>query len=214
MDTSVAVQLARYLLQIKAIQFNTQTPFIWTSGWRSPIYCDNRKLLSYPEVRNFVKKNMSALVKKEFPASTCIAGVATAGIPIGALIADILELPFIYVRAKPKEHGLRNTIEGELKPGAHIVVVEDTVSSGKSSLQAVEDLRNNNAVVDGMVAIYNYAFPVTANRFKDNDVPLFSLCTYDELLEAALELGFIPKDALQSLTDWRQDPANWKNESK
>jgi orotate phosphoribosyltransferase len=210
MYSNIAAQLARYLLQIKAIQLNTQTPFTWTSGWRSPVYCDNRKLLSYPEVRNFVRDGLTALVRKAFPEGKCIAGVATAGIPHGALIADVMQLPFIYVRSKPKEHGMKNMIEGDLTPGTKVVVVEDTISTGKSSLQAVADLRQAGAEVIGMVAIYNYGFDVTTDRFREAGVPLFTLTDYPALIRAATEEGYIGPEAMQTLTDWRSDPANWK----
>lgn len=210
MDSKIAAQLARYLLQIKAIQLNTQTPFTWTSGWLSPVYCDNRKLLSYPEVRNFVRDGLAAIVQEAFPDGECIAGVATAGIPHGALIADVLQLPFIYVRSKPKEHGMKNMIEGDLTPGTRVVVVEDTISTGKSSLQAVEDLRQAGANVIGMIAIYNYGFDVTYDRFREAEVPLFTLTDYPALIKAATEEGYIAPEALQTLSDWRRDPANWK----
>lgn len=202
-------KLAEYLLQIKAIQLNTQNPFTWTSGIKSPVYCDNRKLLSYPEVRNFVKDGLISLVNEYFPQTECVAGVATAGIPHGAILADALELPFIYVRSKPKEHGLTNTIEGDLKHGQRVLVVEDTISTGGSSLKAVEDLRAAGAEVSGMIAIYKYGFESAKQKFEDAGIVLKTLTNYDFLIRVAVQGGYISKEELETLNAWRQNPSEW-----
>lgn len=203
-------QLAEHLLQIKAIQLNTQEPFTWTSGIKSPVYCDNRKLLSYPLVRDFVRDGFVALVKEYFPTTDYIAGVATAGIPHGAIVADALNLPFVYVRSKPKEHGLSNTIEGDLKHGSRVLVVEDTISTGGSSLKAVADLRAAGAEVIGMIAIYKYGFEEAHQRFEDEGVILKTLTNYDFLIRTAINDGYISKDELESLNAWRANPKEWK----
>lgn len=207
-------KLAEYLLQIKAIQLNTQNPFTWTSGIKSPVYCDNRKLLSYPEVRNFVKDGLISLVNEYFPLTECIAGVATAGIPHGAIIADALGLPFIYVRSKPKEHGLTNTIEGDLKHGQRVLVVEDTISTGGSSLKAVEDLRAAGAEVTGMIAIYKYGFDSAKQKFEDAGIILKTLTNYEFLIRVAVQSGYISKEELETLSLWRQNPSEWMTVSK
>ncbi|HMY23274.1 MAG TPA: orotate phosphoribosyltransferase [Chitinophagales bacterium] len=202
-------KLAEYLLQIKAIQLNTQQPFTWTSGIKSPVYCDNRKLLSYPEVRTYVKNGLISLLKEYFPQTECIAGVATAGIPHGAIIADALDLPFVYVRSKPKEHGLTNTIEGDLKHGQRVLVVEDTISTGGSSLKAVEDLRAVGAEVSGMIAIYKYGFESAKQKFDDAGVVLKTLTSYDFLIRVAIENGYVSAEELETLNSWRQNPSAW-----
>ena len=202
-------KLAEYLLQIKAIQSNTQQPFTWTSGIKSPVYCDNRKLLSYPEVRTYVKNGLISLLKEYFPQTECIAGVATAGIPHGAIIADALDLPFVYVRSKPKEHGLTNTIEGDLKHGQRVLVVEDTISTGGSSLKAVEDLRAVGAEVSGMIAIYKYGFESAKQKFDDAGVVLKTLTSYDFLIRVAIENGYVSAEELETLNSWRQNPSAW-----
>lgn len=202
-------KLAEHLLQIKAIQLNTESPFTWASGWKSPVYCDNRKLLSYPEIRNFVKDGLISLVNEYFPTTECIAGVATAGIPHGAILADALDLPFIYVRSKPKEHGLTNTIEGDLKHGERVLVVEDTISTGGSSLKAVEDLRAAGAEVIGMIAIYKYSFESAKKKFEDAGIILKTLTNYDFLIRTAIQNGHISKDELETLNSWRSNPSDW-----
>ncbi|HMV14561.1 MAG TPA: orotate phosphoribosyltransferase [Chitinophagales bacterium] len=202
-------KLAEYLLQIKAIQLNTQQPFTWTSGIKSPVYCDNRKLLSYPEVRTYVKNGLISLLKEYFPQTECIAGVATAGIPHGAIIADALDLPFVYVRSKPKEHGLTNTIEGDLKHGQRVLVVEDTISTGGSSLKAVEDLRAVGAEVSGMIAIYKYGFESAKQKFDNAGVVLKTLTSYDFLIRVAIENGYVSAEELETLNSWRQNPSAW-----
>lgn len=202
-------KLAEYLLQIKAIQLNTQNPFTWASGMKSPVYCDNRKLLSYPEVRNFVKEGLISLVNEYFPHTDCIAGVATAGIPHGAIIADALNLPFIYVRSKPKEHGLTNTIEGDLRHGQRVLVVEDTISTGGSSLKAVSDLRSAGAEVIGMIAIYKYGFESARQRFDAEGVVLKTLTNYEFLIRVAAKGGYISNDELETLNTWQSNPQGW-----
>ena len=202
-------KLAEYLLQIKAIQLNTHNPFTWASGLKSPVYCDNRKLLSYPEVRDFVKQGMISLVNEYFPLTECIAGVATAGIPHAAIIADDLNLPFIYVRSKPKEHGLTNTIEGDLKHGQRVLVVEDTISTGGSSLKAVQDLREAGAEVIGMIAIYKYGFESAKQKFAAEGITLKTLTNYDFLVRVASQSGYISKDELETLNIWHSDPKEW-----
>ncbi len=204
-------KLAEQLLQIKAIQLNTTEPFTWASGIKSPVYCDNRKLLSYPEIRNMVKNGLVSLLNEYFPQTECIAGVATAGIPHGALIADALNLPFIYVRSKPKEHGLTNMIEGDLKHGQRVLVVEDTISTGGSSLKAANDLRAAGAEVIGMIAIYKYGFESAKKRFEDEGVVLKTLTNYDFLIRVAQENKYINAEEIATLQQWRQDPTNWKS---
>ena len=204
-------KLAEYLLQIKAIQLNTHEPFTWASGLKSPVYCDNRKLLSYPDVRNFVKDGLVSLVKEYFPTTECIAGVATAGIPHGAMIADALNLPFLYVRSKPKEHGLTNMIEGDLKHGQRVLVVEDTISTGGSSLKAVQDLRAAGAEVIGMIAIYKYGFESAKQKFEDEGVMLKTLTNYDFLVRVAQQGNYITKEESAALNSWRSNPQEWGN---
>lgn len=203
-------QLAEHLLQIKAIQINTETPFTWTSGIKSPVYCDNRKLLSYPLVRDIVRDGFVALVNEYFPTTECIAGVATAGIPHGAIVADAMNLPFVYVRSKAKEHGMNNMIEGDLKHGTRVLVVEDTISTGGSSLKAVADLRAAGAEVIGMIAIYKYGFEETKQRFEDEGVVLKTLTNYDFVIRTAIDNNHISKDELETLNAWLENPKDWK----
>ncbi len=203
-------KLAEFLLQIKAIQINVQNPFTWTSGWKSPVYCDNRKILSYPDVRMYVKEGFIGLINAYYPHVECIAGVATAGIPHGAIIADALNLPFIYVRSKAKEHGLGNTIEGNLLHGQQVLVIEDTISTGGSSLKAVHDLREAGAEVVGMLAIYKYGFESTKKRFDDEGVALKTLTNYNILLKAVLQQETFSPEDLEELKAWQVDPGNWR----
>ncbi len=208
-NNSFKENLAEQLLTIKAIQIQPQEPFTWASGLKSPVYCDNRKLLSYPDIRNMVKNGLVDLAKEYFPEVECIAGVATAGIPHGAMLADALGLPFVYVRSKPKEHGLTNTIEGDLRHGERVLVVEDTISTGGSSLKAVDDLRKAGAEVIGMVAIYKYGFENARQRFEDAGVVLKTLTNYEFLLRAATQTGYISNDELETLNEWRANPSEW-----
>lgn len=200
---------AEKLLHIKAIKLQPENPFTWASGWKSPFYCDNRKTLSYPELRNFVKIELSRIVAEEFPECNAIAGVATGAIPQGALVADELHLPFVYVRSKPKDHGLENLIEGELRPGMKVVVIEDLISTGGSSLKAVDAIRRNGCEVIGMVASYTYGFDVAKKAFEEADVRLITLTNYEAVVKAAVASGYIQEDAVEVLDTWRKDPAHW-----
>lgn len=201
--------LAEKLLRISAIKLQPDMPFTWASGWNSPIYTDNRKTLSYPDVRTFIKVEMSRLILENFPGVEAIAGVATGAIAMGALVADTLGLPYAYVRSTPKDHGLENLIEGNLKPGQKVVVVEDLISTGGSSLKAVEAVRIAGCDVIGMTAIFTYGFPVATNRFKEAGVEIRTLSNYNAMLEAALETNYIRQADLETLREWRHDPANW-----
>ena len=197
------------LLKVKAIKLQPTNPFTWASGWKSPFYCDNRKTLSYPELRTFVKIEIARLISEQFSEVDAIAGVATGAIPQGALVADALNLPFVYVRSKPKDHGLENLIEGELKPGMKVVVVEDLISTGGSSLKAVEAIRNNGCEVVGMIASYTYGFTVAEKAFQDADVKLYTLTNYEAVVSEALRIGYITENDVETLNEWRKDPANW-----
>lgn len=197
------------LLKVKAIKLQPTNPFTWASGWKSPFYCDNRKTLSYPDLRTFVKIEISRLILERFQDVDAIAGVATGAIPQGALVADLLNLPFVYVRSKPKDHGLENLIEGELRPGMKVVVVEDLISTGGSSLKAVEAIRSNGCEVVGMVAAYTYGFDIAAEAFKNAKVQLVTLTNYEAVVEEAVRIGYITEDDVQVLNDWRKDPAHW-----
>jgi orotate phosphoribosyltransferase len=201
--------VAEKLLQINAVKLSPQNPFTWASGWKSPIYCDNRKILSYPHIRDFIKSEMTNAVFTEFPDAEVIAGVATAGIPHGALIADLLSLPFIYVRSKPKEHGMGNQIEGVLQEGQKVVVIEDLISTGKSSMQAIEAIREAKGEVIGMCSVFNYGFPIAQQLFENEEVKTVSLSNYDALLEYSLDKKSISESELQQLQAWRQAPDTW-----
>jgi len=205
--------ISYYLLQSKAIKLELEKPFTWASGWKSPIYCDNRKTLSYPEIRSMIRDRFVSLIKKEFPSVRTIAGVATGAIAQGALVADAMSLPFVYVRSAPKNHGLENLIEGELIPGTEVVVVEDLISTGGSSLAAVEALRNAGCKVLGMVAVFTYGFPVAEENFKKAECTLFTLTHYNELIDIALEMEYIKADQVNILKQWRKAPDQWMQES-
>lgn len=200
---------ASKLLKIKAIKLQPKNPFTWASGWKSPFYCDNRKTLSYPDLRDYVKLEIVHVILEQFPEAEAIAGVATGAIPQGALVADELHLPFVYVRSKPKDHGLENLIEGELKPDMKVVVIEDLISTGGSSLKAVEAIRKNGCEVIGMVASYTYGFPVAEKAFADAQVKLVTLTDYDHVVAQALETGYIAESDVEVLHQWRKDPAHW-----
>lgn len=206
---SIAAEVAKKLLEIQAIRLQPEKPFTWASGWKSPIYCDNRLSLSFPEVRTLIKESLIEAVQHYFPTVEAIAGVATAGIPQGALLANDLSLPFLYVRSKPKGHGMENTIEGKVVPNQKVVVVEDLISTGGSSLKAVEDLRNAGFEVLGMVAIFSYGFEVADKNFSEAGVPLVCLSNYDALLPQAVEQNYIDESTLNSLADWRKNPSTW-----
>lgn len=201
--------LAEKLLQISAIKLQPENPFTWASGWSSPIYTDNRKTLSYPDIRNFIKIEMSRMILENYPDVQAIAGVATGAIAIGAIVADDLGLPFAFVRSQPKDHGLENLIEGNLKPGSKVVVVEDLVSTGGSSLKAVEALRMAGCEVVGMVSIFTYEFPISVKRFREADVTLVSLSNYSAMIEVARDIDYIRPSDVETLKEWRKDPANW-----
>lgn len=202
--------VAEKLLQINAIKLNPDQPFTWASGWKSPIYCDNRKVLSFPYIREFVKSEMCNVIFEQFPTAGLLAGVATAGIAWGAMAADQLKLPFIYVRPKPKEHGLGNQIEGHYTEGQEVVVVEDLVSTGKSSLQVVDVLKEAGMNVIGMVSIFTYGFPVAAAAFEKAGLAYRSLTDYPTLIELAIEKGLVSPSQQGILLKWREDPGNWK----
>ncbi|NCW88178.1 MAG: orotate phosphoribosyltransferase, partial [Chitinophagia bacterium] len=197
------------LLQVKAVQLNPSQPYTWASGWKSPIYCDNRKVLSFPYIRDFIKSELCNVIFEQFENTELLAGVATAGIPWGAMAADQLKLPFIYVRPKPKEHGLGNQIEGECKEGQKVLVIEDLVSTGKSSLQAVDALQSKGLEVIGMVSIFNYGFNQAKEQFEQRKLPYISLTDYPTLIQLALRDGLIGQSESELLEQWRKDPANW-----
>ncbi|NPD93242.1 orotate phosphoribosyltransferase [Xylanibacter muris] len=207
---SIKKIFAAKLLDIKAIKIQPEQPFTWASGWLSPFYCDNRKALSYPELRNFVKLELCRTILEKFPEVEAIAGVATGAIAQGALVADELNLPFVYVRSKPKDHGLANLIEGELKEDAKVVVVEDLISTGGSSLKAVEALRKNGSNVIGMVASYTYGFPVAEKAFEDAGVPLITLTDYENVIEYARETNYIRQEDIPAIDEWRKNPSEWR----
>ncbi|MDD6670707.1 MAG: orotate phosphoribosyltransferase [Prevotella sp.] len=207
---SLKKEFASRLLNVKAIKLQPNDPFTWASGWKSPFYCDNRKTLSFPELRNFVKLELVHAVLEHFADAEGVAGVATGAIAQGALVADALNLPFSYVRSKPKDHGLANLIEGEVKPGMKVVVVEDLISTGGSSLKAVEALRQAGCEVVGMVASYTYGFPVAEQAFAEAGVKLITLTDYEHVVAQALETGYIAETDVEVLNEWRKDPANWK----
>ncbi|WP_138990324.1 orotate phosphoribosyltransferase [Larkinella sp. C7] len=205
----IAAKVARLLLEVKAVRLRPEEPFTWSSGWKSPIYCDNRITLSYPEARTYIRTALAETILKQFPDVQAIAGVATAGIAQGALVADALNLPFLYVRPEPKKHGMGNQIEGRLEAGQRIVVIEDLISTGGSSLKVVDVLRQSGAGVLGMAAIFTYGFPVASQNFADKDVKLVCLSDYETLVGEARNLNYISADAMDSLAAWRQNPAEW-----
>lgn len=207
---STQKHFAEKLMQIKALQINLQQPYTWASGWKSPVYCDNRKVLSFPYIRDFVKSELANMVLEHFPDAEVIAGVATAGIPHGTMAADLLKLPLIYVRSKPKEHGMGNQIEGVLQQGQKVVVIEDLVSTGKSSLQAVDAIRDAGGEVIGMCALFTYGFDAAAEAMEKAGVPLHTISNYTALMEIAEEQSLITAEQKQSLEEWRKDPASWR----
>jgi len=206
----ISYQVALSLLEIEAIKINLEHPFKWASGWNSPIYCDNRLALSFPEIRNNIKQALSSVIRQEFRDVEAIAGVATAGIPQGALVADNLSLPFIYVRSKPKGHGLTNQIEGKIIEGQNVVVVEDLVSTGGSSIKAVEALRNAGIKVLGMISIFTYGFEEAYENMRQADIPYISLSDYNALIEVGLNSKYINQKDEERLKAWRNDPSSWK----
>ena len=208
MNTLESIFAAK-LLNVKAIKLQPANPFTWASGWKSPFYCDNRKTLSFPDLRTFVKVELTRTILENFPEAEAVAGVATGAIAQGALVADALGLPFAYVRSKAKDHGMANLIEGELQPGTKVVVVEDLISTGGSSLKAVEALRAAGYEGVGMVASYTYGFPVAEQAFADANVKLITLTNYEAVVAEALRTGYIADDQVPMLHEWRKDPAHW-----
>ena len=209
MENSVPHQIASFLLSSKAVQLNVNKPFTWASGWKSPIYCDNRLTLSYPEIRTAIKKELASLVKNKFPEVEAIAGVATAGIPQGALVADLLNLPFIYVRSKPKGHGMENMIEGKVDPSQKVVLIEDLISTGGSSIKAAKALQKAGITVLGMAAIFTYGFEAATTNFKEADIQVATLSNYSAMIEEASKLNYIQPEQIVSLKAWRLDPGSW-----
>lgn len=206
---SAASAIAEKLLQINAVKLNIEQPYTWASGWKSPVYCDNRRALGFPYVRDLIKSEMCAVIFEEFPAAESIAGVATAGISWGAMAADQLKLPFIYVRPKPKEHGMGNQVEGMYEAGQRVVVVEDLVSTGNSSLQVCEVLRKEGLIIEGMVCVFNYGFEQAAESFDKAGIRLCSLSNYEVLTALAKDNGMFTEEQVNSLLNWRQNPAEW-----
>jgi orotate phosphoribosyltransferase len=207
--SEIEQQVAEFLLQIKAIKLQPDNPFTWASGWKSPIYCDNRVTLSHPTIRTYIRQQLSLIIQEEFGAVGCIAGVATAGIPQGALVAQELSLPFIYVRSKPKEHGTGSMIEGEVIPGQRVVVIEDLISTGKSSLQAVDALRGAGCEVAGLAAIFSYGFDTATENFKQANCKFFTLSNYSALLKYAEQNHYISVQDTEVLRKWRISPSTW-----
>ncbi|HIE44985.1 MAG TPA: orotate phosphoribosyltransferase [Flavobacteriaceae bacterium] len=208
-EKNIAAETAELLLKIRAIKLQPQEPFTWASGWKSPIYCDNRLTLSYVAIRNFIRENLSAIIDKKYGKLDVVAGVATGAIAIGVLIAQELGVPFIYVRPEPKKHGRKNQIEGHLERGQNVIVVEDLISTGKSSLQAVKTLKENGATVKGMVAIFSYGFDFAIENFKQANVDLTTLSDYSTLLEIASKSDYISEKELETLNNWRENPSEW-----
>lgn len=201
--------VAEKLLQVNAVKLNPDAPYTWASGWKSPIYCDNRKVLSHPYERDFIKSELCSIIFEQFPDVDALAGVATAGIAWGAMAADQLKYPYMYVRPKPKEHGMGNQIEGDFTSGQRILVIEDLISTGKSSLQVCEVLRNAGMEIAGMVSIFNYGFPQAVNAFEAANVRFQSLTNYEILIDLAVKKGIVSADQLNTLLNWRNNPSEW-----
>ena len=207
--SEIEQQVAEFLLQIKAIKLQPDNPFTWASGWKSPIYCDNRVTLSHPTIRTYIRQKLVQVIQEEFGSAGCIAGVATAGIPQGVLVAQELGLPFIYVRSKPKDHGTGSMIEGEVIPGQRVVVIEDLISTGKSSLQAVQALRDAGCTVAGLAAIFSYGFDQATENFHEAKCKFYTLSNYNALLKYAEENSYISADESEILRKWRTSPSTW-----
>lgn len=201
--------IASKLIEVKAIKLQSNNPFTWASGWKAPIYCDNRKTLSYPQIRSLIKLELARVISETFGDVEAIAGVATGAIAQGALVADLLGLPFVYVRSSPKDHGLENLVEGELKPNSKVVVIEDLISTGGSSLKAAEAIRNFGCEVLGMVAVYTHGFPMAEQNFEKAGVKLVTLTDYDQVIEEALRTGYISAENVELLREWRKSPETW-----
>lgn len=206
---TTAHQVASFLLETQAVKLSPEQPFKWSSGWNSPIYCDNRVTLSFPYIRSYIKQQLAELVKTYYPEAEAIAGVATAGIAQGALVADLLEMPFLYVRPEPKKHGMGNQIEGRLLEGQKVVMIEDLISTGGSSLKAAEAVKAAGGEVLGMAAIFTYGFATADENFQKAGLPLYCLSNYNALVEAAASQGYIPESAMDTLAEWRQSPHTW-----
>jgi orotate phosphoribosyltransferase len=204
-----SLKVAEFLLQIKAVVVQPRNPFTWASGWKSPMYCDNRKILSYPLIRTFIRHEFVTKIEEQYGKPDIIAGVATGGIPIGALVAQEMNLPFIYVRPEPKGHGLNNQIEGVYEAGRNVVVIEDLISTGSSSLKAVSALRQAGVKVKGLVAIFSYGFEVAQNNFDDADCDFHVLTDYNTLIEQATKINLVEPSQVSSLKDWRMNPSEW-----
>ncbi len=207
---NISNTVAKQLLSIKAIKLQPNSPFTWASGWKSPIYCDNRKALSYSDVRTYIKKAFAHIASERYADADVIAGVATGAIAQGALVADLLNKPFVYVRSAPKNHGLENLIEGDIKAGQKVLVIEDLISTGGSSLKAVEALRGAGCEVVGMLAIFTYGFSVAEEAFKQAGVTLTTLSNYQDMITAAVESGYVTADDIATLQEWRANPSVWK----
>lgn len=214
MPITVEKKVADLLLQIEAVKLSPEKPFTWASGWKSPIYCDNRKALSYPEIRKYIAGEMVNVIKDNFPSVEVIAGVATGAIAWGAIVADMMGLPFVYVRSAPKDHGLGNQVEGIIHQGARVVVVEDLISTGKSSLAAVKALTRSGAIIRGMVAVFSYNFTMARRAFEKADVELHTLSNYDSLVDTAEETSYIHKEDVEALKEWRISPELWGTENR
>jgi orotate phosphoribosyltransferase len=210
-DTETALKIAEFLLRIKAVRLSPDEPFTWASGWKSPIYCDNRLTLSYPDVRNNIRENFVRLIEDKYPNVDAIAGVATGGIALGVLVAQEMGLPFCYVRSSAKGHGMQNRVEGKIEDGQQVMVIEDLISTGGSSISAVEAVRETGAIVKGMAAIFTYGFPESDNAFRAKEISYHTLSDYNYLLEQALMSGQITEKELKTLQSWRTSPSTWNN---
>ena len=210
LNKETAIKTAELLLQIKAIKLEPQEPFTWASGWKSPIYCDNRIILSYPPIRNFVRENFARQIEELYGKPDVIAGVATGAIGIGMLVAEYMNLPFIYVRPEAKGHGRKNQIEGRLESGQTVVVIEDLISTGNSSLNAIKALQEANVTIKGLLAIFSYGFKISEDNFKKANIDLYTLSGYDHLIDTAVKSKYINASEAETLKSWRKDPSNWK----
>ena len=208
-DQNTSKRVAELLLEAQAIKLSPEQPFQWSSGWMSPIYCDNRVALSYPDTRTYIKKILADMIRRQYPDVQAVVGVATGGIAQGALVADMLELPFAYVRPEPKKHGMGNQIEGRLEEGQSVIIIEDLISTGGSSLKVVDVLRSSGVEVAGMAAIFTYGFEIAEQNFREKNVKLSTICNYSALIEVALEHNYVSESQLESLNQWRISPDQW-----
>ncbi len=208
-QNETALKIAEFLLQIKAIKLSPSSPYTWASGWKSPVYCDNRLILSHPKIRTYIRQRLADAIENHFGKPDVIAGVATGAIAHGALVAESMGLPFVYIRSAPKGHGLGNMIEGEVKPGQSVVVIEDLISTGQSSLKAVDALRDAGCTVKGMVAIFTYGFKAATDSFKKTKCPLIAISNYDALIQRAAERNYVNDKDMKALRAWRENPGQW-----